>query len=655
MDSFSADSLVRSRMALRRVGWVWFCLAAALCSAQDVHPAVAPPSKWVNPLSFDHRSAMADAGAPTVWTWLLIDRQFNPLTDEQFCHQVGQVPAAAAVALPLTIQFDPGCQLLTLNWVRVWRGATFSNRLDPSKVQFSRLPSQPDQGLFGSNRIAVISLDDIQVGDVIDYAYSLVGSNPALEGKFIATLAAQLPEPAVRIVSKVLWPSSRKLYVQNLGASFRPTTLLKSNLTEFTWDFRNVPGLTAEPDTPSWYEPRPAVQLSEFKTWANVSAWASHWLQPTNDSSPSVTNLASRWSVLPDSQERVLAALRFVQEEIANAAPGVGSAAYAPTSPSGVLARASGDDFERTLLLVALLRALKLDADPVLVSSRLQNTLANYQPSPALFDHLIAGVVVDGQTFWLDAADQYQRGPLGLRSWPTYGLGLVIRPGATTLTSIPICPIQPKTTVNAYFTLAGLHAESALKVITVAEGADADQLREHYARTTREDIDRENLDSYSKYYPQIRHTGPLELRDDVEQNRIEITDSYSIAGLWFAAPNATEYHCRLYGVNVDAALQRPPESARSMPWAMPYPVHQIFHAEANLLPGLPVNIGAKTIEHPDFYFRYNSAVIESKLILDYEYRSLGDVVFPQALSSYLQQLDQAAATEGFNLLSLELP
>jgi hypothetical protein len=633
-------------------------LTASAGSAQEVHVVVAPPPKWISPINFDRRSAVAQASASTDWEWLLIERQFNAQTDEQFHHQMYVVPASAAGASPppLVINYDPGCQLLTLHWVRLWRDAASLNRLDTTKVHFSRTAAPIPGSLFSTNRTALISLDEVSVGDVVDYAYTLTGWNPVLNGKFVEAVPAQLPQPIGRLVTKVLWPAARKLYVQNHGTLLRPTTLQRSNnIIEFTWDVRDVPGLTMESGTPPWYDPYPWVQLSEFQTWRDVSAWALRWLSFTNGFSSDVTNQIARWNLLPEPQDRVRAALQFVQQEIANVTPEGRAYGYEPASPPSVLARGSGDELEKTLLLVTLLRTLKIEADPVLVSTRYQNTLVNYHPSPVLFDHIIAGVAVDGQTFWLNPADEYQRGPLALRTWPIYGLGLVVHPGITDLTPIPICPVQPKTTVFAFFSIAGIYGESALKVVTVAEGTDADHLRQRYALTPREDLDLENLNAYAKYYPQIRRAAPSAVRDDPEKNRVEVADFYSVPGLWTAAPNQTEFHCRLYGINVEAALARPPQSLRVMPWAVPYPAHQVFHAEVPLLNLAPTNTGTQIIEHPDFYFRSYSAVVNTNVVLEYEYRALSDVLMPAAVPSYLERLDQAVATDGFNLMSLELP
>ena len=656
--TFGRLSRLTSARWQRTFGLAGLLLAASAASAQEVQGVVTPPPKWVSSIKFDRRTALAQANAATDWEWLLIERQFNAQTDEQYCHQMYVVPASAAGTSlpPLAFNYDPGCQLLTLHWVRLWRNNDSVNQLDTSKVRFGRAGPPMPGSLFNTNRTVLMPVDEARVGDVVDYAYTLTGWNPVLNGKFVDAIPAQLPQPVERLVSKVFWPAARKLYVQNHGTLVRPTTLQRSNnVIEFTWDLHDLPGLSMESGAPGWYDPYPWVQLSEFQTWADVNTWALRWLHFTNGFASDITNQIARWNLLPERPERARAALQFVQQEIANVTPDGRAYGYEPASPASVLARCAGDELEKTILLVALLRALKLEADPVLVSTRYQNTLVNYHASPILFDHIIAGVAVDGQTFWLNPTDEYQRGPLSLRTWPIYGLGLVIHPGTTDLTPIPLCTVLPKTTVSAFFSIAGIYGESSMKVVTLAEGDDANQLRRRYALTSREEIEAENLKTYAKYYPQIRRSAPSAMRDETENNRLEVTDFYSIPGLWTIPTNQTEFHCRIYGINVQGAMTRPPQPARLMPWAVPYPVHQVFHAEIPLVNLAPTNTGAQTIEHPDFFFRYYSAVVNTNLVLEYEYRALSDVLMPAAVPSYLERLEQAAATDGFNLMSLQLP
>ena len=72
--------------------------------------------------------------------WLLKDRQINAQIDETFNHEVRQVVTTAGVqnGSHIAIDFNPGFQLLTFHWVRIWRGTNSLNRLDPEKIQVTQ-------------------------------------------------------------------------------------------------------------------------------------------------------------------------------------------------------------------------------------------------------------------------------------------------------------------------------------------------------------------------------------------------------------------------------------------------------------------------------------------------------------------------------------
>ena len=99
---------------------------------------------------------------------------------------------------------------------------------------------------------------------------------------------------------------------------------------------------------------------------------------------------------------------------------------------------------------MTILRALGIEAWPVLVAGDLRQTLRDWQPTASAFDHAMVQVMVDGRNYWLDLTAGFQRGPLAARSWPNYGCGLVVRPGTTGLADVPEPPVRPKTTVTEY-------------------------------------------------------------------------------------------------------------------------------------------------------------------------------------------------------------
>jgi hypothetical protein len=631
-------------------------LAGTVCRATEALPAVQPPSAWVAPRQFD-RPSPSDPVDPTQdYLWLLYDRQINAQNDEEFVHEVRQPLTLAGVqfASHVLINYDPTCQSLTFHWARLWRGTNKLDRLDPSTLRVDEPERDAKEWLFGSRITATLLLDDVRAGDIVDYAYTIEGRNPALGAKFCDAVQLQFKEPVERAVTRLVWPAGRPLYITNHLTSIQRTVSRKTNVIEFTWDARKVPGLPLQPLTPAGYDPYAWVQLTDFPKWSDVSRWASRFFATTNPPSPELARKISQWQQLPDPAARVTAALRCVQEEIRAPTPDEESASYEPAPPSVVLAHRFGDGKEKAFLLVAMLRALKIDAFPVLVNDRLRQELAGFLPSPILFNHVIVQVNLAGQSFWLEPTATYQRGLLTMRYWPSYAWGLKLGPVAGELTPIPPCPVQPLTTLSEYLNVAGLQAESTAKIVTVAEGPDADRLRQRLATTPREEVERENLSAYAKEYPFIRRTAPLVYADDEQQNRIEVTEYYALEKLWNRLQDESNFHFRIYAVNLDSALVNPADAVRTQPLAVPYPIHQIFHAEVNVTSSLPADSENVTMDRSAFYFHRTAAIVggSGNLVLNFEYRSWTDAVAAPAMPAYVHDLTSVADSLAYTVIGL---
>ena len=121
-----------------------------------------PPSKWVGPVRPAPNYNLAPADSSTSVRWLLIDRQINAKTDEQFYHLMRQVVTQDGVqkASRVVIKYDPSHESLTLHWVRILRGTNVLNRLDFSRLQTVQGALDPGTFLFGAKRPSTLLLDD---------------------------------------------------------------------------------------------------------------------------------------------------------------------------------------------------------------------------------------------------------------------------------------------------------------------------------------------------------------------------------------------------------------------------------------------------------------------------------------------------------------
>jgi hypothetical protein len=643
----------------RRPGGAGGVLLAACCALAGIGGAaespvwVGPPSEWVAPLRFQARAVAPEADAGRDSRLLLEDCQINARTNEVFHHVARELWSLEGVQnhSHLSIDFDTNCQTLVLHWVRVWRGTNALNRLDLTNLTVIQRARELDQYLFSGAQTAMLVLEDARAGDVLDYAYTIRGATPVGSGKFSHLVTVQEHEPADRLTTRLLWPKERRLYKMKKGTDSEPAVVRKGDWTEYTWDYRNVEGLEDEDSLPVWYYPLPWVQLSEFQTWAEVNQWALGVFTNKAAMSPELTRQIGLWRGLPDAGQRVLAVLRFLQEEVRYQGVETGAGAYEPASPSVVFARRFGDCKDRTLLFVTVLRALGIEAWPVMVAGDLRQTLRDWQPTASRFDHALVQVTVGGRDYWLDPTARFQRGPLEARSWPNYGCGLVVRPGTTGLADIPESPVRPKTTVTEHFLVRLPGQPTDLKVVTVGDGPDAEMMRKEFFTDGRLVWQTRDLGRFAAVYPDIELAAPLEYVDNEEENEVVTTEYYQIGRMWRPTPPWAGFVCRFNSENIEWVARRPKTPLRTMPLGLSYPDHEVFRAEITPPQWMPVDLMDRTISSPAFFFHKVVAVRAGIILMEEDFDSLTDAVPAEEMPAYLGQLEGVFRLTGFTLFS----
>jgi len=613
---------------------------------------IGPTDGWVKPQFFDRQAAANLPDASDDEHWLLWERQINVPQNATFSHSIRQILTSAGVQKDATlkIDFNPSYQALTLHWVHVWRGGEPLDRLDAKQVKIVQQERDIDEYLLNGEKSAVLVLDDVRIGDIIDYAYSLTGTNPVLGGQFCDDFPVQLAQPAERLFTRLLWPVQRHLYVKDHGCTGQPAVVPGKELMEYKWDVRQAPGMPLEDSLPAWYDPQPWVQLSEFKTWAEVNQWATALFTVDASCSPELASQIAAWKQIGGQEQQVLTVLQFVQEQVRYFGIEIGSSATKPANPSVVFARRFGDCKDKSLLFVTILRALGMQAWPVLVNATETRAIADWQPTAGAFDHCIAVVQCDGQVYWVDPTMNYQRGPLAAHYLPDYQRGLVIRPRTATLAVIPHSTGLPLTTTTEYFGLHGKTEPAELKVVSLAEGRDAEILRELFATNKRSDIEKTDTHYYSVRYPGIAMTAPIDFEDDQQLNRVQTTEYFSIANAWTQSDQARKYRCEFYPVGIAARLRKPVDVNRTLPLGINFPEHQILRTEVTLPEAWPAETEEKEVSDPAFMFRTARRCAGKSLVMAYEYQSLADAVSAEQASQTVDHINEASQLLG-NALS----
>ncbi len=182
--------------------------------------------------------------------------------------------------------------------------------------------------------------------------------------------------------------------------------------------WEHPPTVPDEPLAPRPTEVLPIVVGSTYKGWDEFREWYRSAIKGFSDPDEEIKQLAADLTKGKTSEKEKLEAIfNFVADDI-RYVNYVSSEQWLPNRPQQLLARRQGDCDDKATLLISLLRAIGVQATPVLVQTRLTampSVLASTKVAVPMFDHGIAYLPgKNGQPgTWLDATSPQSRiGPL---------------------------------------------------------------------------------------------------------------------------------------------------------------------------------------------------------------------------------------------------
>jgi hypothetical protein len=502
----------------------------------------APTPSWVTPISVPIASSAAPGRVPSDAATqdvdgrvrlLVHDVQDRFVDDEQeaFVHLAYAVrdPSDVQNGSELEATYDPSFERLTLHYVWVHREGRRIDALRRAEIREVSGENDREQFQYDEVKNVVVVLRDVRPHDVIEWAYSTRGQNPAVRGHVLSEPRLARDSAVQRLHVRLIAPTERHPRHRTHGTAREPEIRIAGEFTEFRWDQTRVSAVEDEGDTPDWYVPEPWVEVTDFASWAEVSAWALPLYVVTEPLPSELERLIEQWSKLPSSAERVFAAVRFVQEGLRYLGMEIGPHSLVPHSPNQTFERRFGDCKDKTLLLVTILRKLGISAFPALVSSRDGRTLPERLPSPYAFDHVITKVVLDGQSYWFDPTIALERGDLQAHRYCDYEQALVIAEDTKSLEPLARARIErPFSEVEEHYELGDLNAPCTLTVKTTLRDERADEFRARYQRLSRTQLRRDYLNFFAKRFDDVEALSDPVVLDDEGTNVIRIEERYRL-------------------------------------------------------------------------------------------------------------------------------
>ncbi|HET8706234.1 MAG TPA: DUF3857 domain-containing protein, partial [Pseudomonadales bacterium] len=464
-------------------------------------------------------------------------------------------------------------QKFVIHHIEIIRDGKRINKLEADKIKLLQRETQLEGNVYNGVVSVSVVLDDVRVGDVLDVAYTIKGANPVFKGKFMDSgWAGSIRGPVAFYQYRLVAPANRKLYYKSDGKAIKVEhNKLKTGEQEYVFKRESAALLHVDANAPYSAAFDDMIIFSEYKDWAEIAEWGTALFAERDEKSPAVEKKAKEiMTRFATPEERVLAALDFVQKDVRYFGNEFGEGTHQPNQPENVIQQRFGDCKDKVFLLVSLLKRMNIAASPVLVSTYLGPETDRMLPTAFAFNHVIAKVELNGVTYWLDATRANQTGSLANRQIRGFGKGLVVEKGTKNLTDMPSWLNQLQGQVVDTFTV-NKFAEGALLDSRITYYGDlAESVRASMATRSAAEVETQFKEPYVRTYPSLITSRPLRSENSTTENAITIIQQFKLPGLWsFPEEGPLVADVALWSL-VDA-LRYPSQEQRRDPFVINYP------------------------------------------------------------------------------------
>lgn len=619
--------------------------------AQGKNFSTAAKPSWLVPYKPDASLTTNTKDVSEGYYQLLFEEQYHVEQKTIYRHIIRDIISETGIqnGSQINVSYNPEYEKLLFHEVLIRRNGEVINRLTPGKFKILQKEEELSLHIYSGTYNAFYLVEDVRKGDQIEYAYSVTGENPIFANKFSEILYLTSYEPVTNFYKALIVSPARKLYFKPFNNAPEPAKRSMNGLDLYEWDLGNkVHILDPEDYQPSWFTGYPHYEISEYNSWKEVIDWAAK----VNDIPLDGTELQSRIAQIKklagdDKEKYLLEAIRFVQDDIRYMGIELGEYSHRPNMPEKVCRQRFGDCKDKSLLLCALLRANGITAYMAYVNTSLKGKIEEEQPSPGRFNHVIAKVLLNDQTYWVDATFSLQRGSLKNRYNPDFRKALVLGDGSTALTDIPLKNFG-KLVVNEDITLADFDNDSAmLTVITEYTGLYADNLRSMVANTSMKNLETSYQDFYKKIYGKVTLLDSIHINDIAEENKIRVEERYRIEEPWkidSVNNNRLSFTSSAHILKDKIIIVN---ESRETPVTLLFPNDLKYNISIKFPEPWSLDAKSYTLDSKYYTFTF-TPVLNNKIIsLKYDFQAKSDHIPTDGMKQYIKDMDELVNSTGY--------
>lgn len=620
--------------------WKYICflllVSFNLCWAQNITPV----PKWVELESIASVGEVDIKSVEDGYYYVLIDEQVNTNLFQRYFHFGTKIISESGLdqASQIELDYDPSYQKIQIHFIKIHRGNQVIDRTKSAGFRILNEENNRSNGILDGRNTLYANLTDIRTGDLIEYAYSILGHNPIFKQYFSYTFSLGYSVPVGRVKRRLIASKDTELSIKYFNWDEKPV-VSPGDEKIYYWLVNNPTPYVSEDNTPDWFFQYPHVQVSNFKDWHEVKKWLNGVFSNGQYDQFSLRRLTdSIQSIYPgEIEKQVTALVDFSQNQIRYSGNENGIYGHKPHLPNEVLTNRYGDCKDKSFLLHELLKQINVASYPTLLNTSLGKTLKQENPSTGVFDHCILAIDFRDTLYYIDPTITFQKGNFKKRSVPDYGCVFLLGGQDSLFKDIP--PDQTnKIDITEVFDVDE-DGNAILTVETAYSGSDADEQRRHFAANSITGIQEQYRSYYLKNADFVEVTQPLYV-SDVEDGVFRVSEHYKLDKFWVRSDSSdgrirkefAPYELNRKITYVQGAL-------RKYPLAIQFPIH--IHQKIIINKVIRWDIPDKSFREDNKFFTYtfDTRVSKNKLVLEYAFKTKTNTVDPVDYLFYKNRTD----------------
>jgi hypothetical protein len=320
------------------------------------------------------------------------------------------------------------------------------------------------------------------------------------------------------------------------------------------------------------------METSGYESWNEISRIMAPLYARTatlSRDSDLRAEIAAIATASKDPADRAFAALRLVEDKTRYFFIGIGDGGYVPAKADETWQRKFGDCKGKTVLLLAILKELGVQAEPALVSLGGGDGMNERLPSLAAFNHVIVRATVNGKVYWLDGTRTGDRGGLAALRPPPHRWALPVRAAGADLEEIVVPPLgEPVFESTTRFDVTkGLDAPAPIQITNRYRGDAANTMRQLVATLARADLERNFRQALSAGMSWVQ-VETIDWKDDAANDAFEVRLGGKAELDWRknADVGMREYRLSAGSAQAGGFPRREPGPNQEAPYAVPFPL-----------------------------------------------------------------------------------